>query len=58
MVPGVSEHNSGNTFHTNKYKPWELIIFLGFKSKQSAINFEKYLKTGSGNAFLTKRLLK
>ncbi len=37
------EHNAGKSIHTNKFKPWKLLVYIAF--------FEKYLKTGSGRAF-------
>lgn len=49
-------HNSGGSVHTTKYKPCELVAFIGFKSKLAAVNFELYLKSGSGRAFAAKRL--
>jgi putative endonuclease len=52
----LDKHNFGGSVHTAKYKPWELILYLGFKSKSKAIEFEKYLKSGSGRAFAAKRL--
>jgi len=54
----MNDHNSGFSFHTSKFKPWKLITYLGFSDEQSAINFEKYLKTGSGQAFANKRFWK
>ncbi len=54
----LMKHNHGTTFSTEKYKPWELIMFIGFKNKiKKAIEFEKYLKSGSGRTFRDKRLL-
>ena len=50
-------HNSGTTPHTKKYKPWELLVSIGFKDKDKAATFEKYLKSGSGRAFSLKRFL-
>ena len=52
-----SDHNCGTTAHTDKYKPWELILYMGFQDKMKAIEFEKYLKSGTGRAFREKRLL-
>ena len=52
----LKAHNSSGSFHTAKRKPWELIAYFGFKSESKAIEFEKYLKSGSGRAFATKRL--
>jgi putative endonuclease len=57
VIDRLSYHNQGKVFHTNKYKPWELIYYSAFKSEQRAIDFEKYLKTGSGFAFRNKRLI-
>jgi putative endonuclease len=49
-------HNSGESPHTSKYVPWELITYLAFKDKRRAQEFEHYLKSGSGQAFAKKRL--
>ena len=51
------EHNDGLSLHTSKYTPWELIVYLGFKYEHKAIEFEKYLKSGSGTVFRNKKLL-
>lgn len=53
----LSNHNSGTTPHTERYKPWEVIVYIYFREKDKAIEFEKYLKSGSGRAFRDKRLL-
>lgn len=50
-------HNTGGSPHTAKYKPWELVSSISFESKSKAIEFEQYLKSGSGRAFIKKRLL-
>lgn len=47
----LDEHNSGKSIHTNKYKPWELTVCIGFTDSAKAHNFERYLKSGSGRAF-------
>jgi len=54
----IISHNSGSTPHTSKYKPWELIVSLIFTNGDCAIEFERYLKSGSGRAFALKRFLK
>jgi putative endonuclease len=51
-------HNSGKSIHTNKFKPWKLIAYFAFELIETAKDFEKYLKTGSGKAFLQKHFLK
>ncbi len=57
LAKRLSNHNAGTSPHTKKYKPWELIVQLGFKDEMKAIEFEMYLKSGSGRAFRDKRLL-
>jgi putative endonuclease len=52
----LERHNAGRSLHTEKYRPWELVACLSFKDKATAIEFERYLKSGSGNAFALKRL--
>jgi putative endonuclease len=49
------DHNSGKSHHTKEYKPWRLVMFIGFQEKIKALNFEKYLKSGSGRSFAQKR---
>jgi len=53
----LSEHNSGHSRHTMKFKPWRLVNYIAFADKQSAEKFEAYLKSGSGRAFARKHLL-
>lgn len=53
----INDHNKGKSAYTSKYKPWKLISYFYFENKDTAINFEKYLKTSSGIAFRNKRLL-
>lgn len=53
----LEEHNLGISFHTAKYKPWELVSFFAFQSQSRALEFEQYLKTGSGRIFLKRHLL-
>lgn len=52
----LNKHNKGDSIHTSKFIPWKLETYLAFSSKQKAIDFERYLKTGSGKAFANKRL--
>jgi len=48
-------HNAGESKHTSKFCPWELVAYHAFKDKRRAQEFEHYLKTGSGKAFANKR---
>lgn len=53
----LQKHNKGDSPHTSKYKPWEILHLSVFNEEQKARDFEKYLKTASGKAFRNKRLL-
>ena len=53
----LKEHNAGIVGYSKRYIPWELETYIAFKSQKLAGLFEKYLKSGSGYAFLRKRLL-
>ena len=53
----LEAHNSGNSIHTQQNKPWKLITYIAFDCKKKALDFEKYLKIGSGKAFANKRFL-
>lgn len=53
----LREHNDGKSFHTKKFRPWKLVWFASFGTKERAQDFERYLKTPSGHAFSRKRLV-
>ena len=53
----LSSHNSKSSLFSKKYAPWELLSYVTFYDETKARNFEKYLKKGSGFAFLKKHLL-
>ena len=53
----LKEHNHGDSIYTKKFLPWVLETYTAFSSQQLANQFEIYLKSGSGHAFLKKRLL-
>ncbi|MHB9026985.1 MAG: GIY-YIG nuclease family protein, partial [Armatimonadota bacterium] len=44
-------HNAGKVPHTAKFLPWKPIVVLTFSDDQCALQFERYLKSGSGRAF-------
>ena len=48
------EHNSGKSIHTNKYRPWKIVVSIGFADPARATAFERYLKSRSGRAFAKK----
>ncbi len=53
----VAEHNKGQSKLTKGHRPWKLVWYCAFVSKQRAKDFELYLKSGSGKAFVYKRLV-
>ena len=53
----LKEHNDGKSIHTNKYRPWKLIVSIQFRDNSTADSFERYLKTGSGRAFIHRHFV-
>lgn len=51
----LSNHNCGTTTHTKKYAPWKLLVYIAYKDKIKAFEFEEYLKSHSGRTFAAKR---
>ena len=54
----LTEHNSGKTKSTKGYKPWKLVYFERYETRDEALLREKYFKTGRGREFLKHILLK
>jgi len=52
----MEKHNNGASVYSTDFKPWKLVTYIAFDDESKAINFEKYLKMGSGHAFAQKRL--
>ena len=48
------EHNSGQSIHSNKYKPWKIRGYIAFDNEEKAQQFEHFLKTGNGRIFQKK----
>ncbi len=53
----IKEHNSNKVIFSKRYSPWEIETYIALKNKKLAADLERYLKSGSGFAFLKKRLL-
>lgn len=53
----IERHQSGYVQATKERLPVKLIFYASFLDKYIAFNFEKYLKTGSGRAFLKRHLI-
>ncbi|MFU8780654.1 MAG: GIY-YIG nuclease family protein [Kiritimatiellia bacterium] len=52
----LKHHNAGAVPSTKLYRPWTYRTCTAFKDRQRALDFERYLKTHSGRAFLAKHL--
>jgi len=52
----VADHNDGCNPSTAPDRPWRLKGYVAFDNKPAALDFERYLKTGSGHAFRKRRL--
>ena len=52
----LRRHNAGEVAHTAKFRPWRIKTAVAFTDRQQAAEFERYLKTASGQAFAKKRL--
>ena len=50
----LKRHKKGQVKSTEDRLPVELICYIAFANKHKAFEFEKYLKTGSGRAFVKK----
>ena len=44
-------HNAGQNPSTIRWNPWVIDVSIEFRSEKVALQFEKYLKSGSGHAF-------
>jgi len=53
----IERHTKGHVSATKERRPLELTNYIAFKDKYKAFNFEKYLKSGSGRAFLKKHFI-
>ena len=53
----LNEHNMGTQMYTRRYAPWRLQMYLVFQERKNATDFEKYLKTSSGKAFIKKHFI-
>ena len=53
----LAVHNSGGSRHTAGLRPWAMVACVEFARQESAVAFEKYLKTGSGRAFAKRHFV-
>lgn len=50
----LTAHNAGASRHTSKFGPWRCLVSMQFASQVQAVRFERYLKSHSGRAFVTR----
>ena len=48
----LKSHNELGKEWTARYRPWKLIYTKAFAAKSEAMQYEKWLKTGSGRDFI------
>ncbi len=48
----LSQHNRGENRSTKGFCPWKLVHKKSFGTRNEARIYEKYLKSGTGRAFL------
>jgi len=53
----MRRHKNGYVDATKNRKPLILHYYFAFQNKYTAFNFEKYLKSGSGRAFIKKHFI-
>ncbi|RZT00195.1 GIY-YIG nuclease family protein [Aquimarina brevivitae] len=53
----IIQHTKGYVQYTKTRLPVKTVIKIEFFDKYKAYQFEKYLKSGSGRAFMYKRLI-
>ena len=56
LTARLDEHNAGRCQHTASARPWRLIVAIEFAEEGRAVEFEQYLKSGSGVAFARRHL--
>lgn len=53
----LERHKDGYVTATTDRLPVELDFYVAIENKYKAFEFEKYLKSGSGRAFINKHLI-
>ena len=54
VLARLAMHNAGVSRYTSHWRPWRLVVSIEFETEAAAVAFEKYLKSGSGRAFLSR----
>ena len=52
MASRLLSHNAGESPQTARQAPWQVVVLMQFVDEQRALDFEKFLKSGSGRTFV------
>jgi len=52
----IAAHNAGMSPHTASGRPWKFVAAVEFATQERAVEFEQYVKSGSGRAFAKRHL--
>jgi putative endonuclease len=48
----LASHNAGESPKTARQAPWQIVVLVQFVDERRALDFEKFLKSTSGRAFV------
>jgi putative endonuclease len=48
----IKQHNAGKTRSIKAFRPWKLVYYETFPTREEAINREKYFKSSAGRKYL------
>ncbi|MBI4434668.1 GIY-YIG nuclease family protein [Candidatus Uhrbacteria bacterium] len=57
LTQRLERHRNARAFATRERLPVRLVWYGVFRERRAAFGFEKFLKSGSGRAFMGRRLL-
>lgn len=57
LAQRLDRHSQGGVQYTKSRLPVNCVAAFGFVDKYKAFEFEKYLKTGSGRAFMSRHFV-
>ena len=52
----LEQHNTGKSFSTKGRRPFKLVYYEAYSTKEDAKNLEHFFKTGWGRQYLNKAL--
>jgi putative endonuclease len=52
----LASHNAGESPQTARQAPWQVVVLVQFVDERRALEFEKFLKSTSGRAFVKQYL--